>query len=60
MSEDIVFKTGLVLDGCAEQDIPMRCPVCSARLSTKHIIGTGEYPQGGYRNIMKFLSATIK
>lgn len=41
------------LEGFEELFNMMECPFCGQELSWKNIIGYGEYPIGGYRNMMK-------
>ena len=47
----------IITDGFIEQSLPGKCPECDFDMmfdfDKDHVIGYGEYPLGGYRNIMK-------
>lgn len=36
-----------------EQDIPSVCPICDTYMDMRDISEVGDYPQGGYRSMMK-------
>lgn len=41
------------VEGFREQDIPYECPECSFYMDKEDIIGYGEYPNTGFRGMMK-------
>lgn len=49
----IIPKANMSLEGFKEINNLTICPCCQGNIWNAHILGYGEYPKGGYRNLLK-------